>query len=85
MDAKVKASLKKVNDGLYNLGLKYWDYLPIYEIDSLLVENGFDATEAAIYCGREGKTHELVGYAKYFSMTWYKMDSGRYEVVAYVN
>ena len=89
MDAQdckeLKKATKRVNDQLYNLGLQYWNYLPIFEIDSILVEFGFDATEPAIYCGREGNTHEPVGDGKFLSMTWHKMESGRYEIVAYLN
>ena len=80
-----QATMKRVNDGLYQIGLKYWDYLPIYEIDSMLVENGFEATEVAIYCGRVGSAHEEVGHGKYLTFNWHRMDSGRYEIVAYLN
>ena len=89
MDARERKELKKatdqVNNGLYDLGLKYHDYIPVYEIDSILVQNGFDATEPAIYCGRDGKTHDEVGHGKFLSMSWHKMESGRYEIVAYLN
>jgi hypothetical protein len=80
-----KHATKKVNEALYKIGLKYWDYIPVYEIDSALVENGFDATEAAIYCGSGGKVDEYVGGNKYLHLNWHKMESGRYEIVAYVN
>jgi hypothetical protein len=76
---------RKVNEALYQIGLKFWDYIPKYEIDSALVDNGFDATEPAIYCGRDGSIHEPVGHGKFLSLTWHKMDSGRYEIVAYLN
>jgi hypothetical protein len=38
-----------------------------------------------ILCGREGRIHEAVGHNRWLALTWYKMDSGRYEVVAYVS
>jgi hypothetical protein len=82
---EIKRKAQKVNDGLYAIGLKYWDYIPVYEMDSLLVENGFDATEAGIYCGTDSKIHEHVGAGKFFSMSYHKMESGRFEIVAYLN
>ncbi len=77
--------LNKINEALYQIGLTYWDCLPIYKIDSILVDNGLEATEAAIYCGRDGSTHEEVGQGKYLTLNWHKMESGRYEIVAYLN
>lgn len=82
---EVKKAQDMVNNGLYTLGLKFHAYLPIYEIDSILVEAGFNATEPAIYCGRDGQIHEEVGHGKYLTMTWHKFESGSYEVVAYLN
>jgi hypothetical protein len=82
---EVKNATKQVNEALYKLGTRFHDYIPVYEIDSILVESGFDPTEPAIYCGRDGSIHELVGHNKYLFMTWHKMDTGRYEIVAYLN
>ena len=82
---EVKRAQAQVNERLYNLGKVYHNYIPVYEIDSALVESGFEATEPAIYCGADGKSHEEVGHGKYLSMTWHKMESGRYEIVAYLN
>ena len=51
-----------------------------------MVENGFNETEPAIYCGRNGQTLENVGQRTFLSLSWHKMDvTGRYEVVAYVS
>ena len=83
---KLKQAANRVNGVLYRLGLKYHDYIPVYEIDSALVNNGFEATEPAIYCGADGQIHEEVGHGMYLTMTWHKMEeTGRYEIVAYLN
>lgn len=84
-NSETKRAQKKVNDGLYKIGLKYWEYIPVFEIDSLLIENGFDATEAGLYCGESGRSEEQVGIHKYLHLTWHKMESGRFEIVAYLN
>jgi len=76
----------RVNEQLYNLGRTYHDFLPIQRINEILDENGFNETEPAIYCGRNGQTLENVGQRTFLSLSWHKMDvTGRYEVVAYVS
>jgi len=86
MDSKqLRKACVQVNDKFYQLGLLYLDYIPVYQIDEILVEAGFEATEPAIYCGRDGNIHEEVGHGKYLSMSWHKMESGRYEITAYLN
>lgn len=43
-------------------------------------------TADGIYCGEEGRSQwALVGCRRGVQMTWYRMPSGRYEVVAYVS
>lgn len=83
--AKLRRAQIEVNSRLYDLGKVYHAYIPVYEIDSILVDNGFEATEPAIYCGADGKDHQEVGHGKYLSLAWHKMESGRYEIVAYLN
>jgi len=63
----------------------YHQFIPTTEIDAALTAAGFNAMEDAIYCGREGSVHEQVGDKTWISMTWYKMESGMYEIVAYVS
>jgi hypothetical protein len=83
--SELKKACKRVNDKFYTLGLLYHDGVPVNLIDTLLVDNGFEATEPAIYCGRDGKVHEEVGHGKWLSLTWHKMESDRFEIVAYLN
>ena len=74
-----------VNDRLHSLGLVYHVSLPISDIDNILGTYGFDETEPAIYCGRDGRCSQQVGAYTWLHLSWHKMESGRYEVVAYVS
>lgn len=81
-----RVARRRVNDKLYDLGLVYHDSLPMKAIDDVLVENGFKATEPAIYCGRDAQCSPMqVGAYTWLSLSWHKMESGRYEVTAYVS
>jgi hypothetical protein len=85
MNKTTKKQAKTANEALYTLSLTYHDGLPVSAIDQILVSNGFQTTEPAIYCGRDGQSHEQISENMWLSLTWHKMDSGRYEVVAYIN
>lgn len=83
--AEEKKGRNRVNRELHQLPI-YHDGLPIAQIDTILTSNGFEATESAIYCGREGRANHKVGTKTYLSFTWHKMEeTGRYEIVAYVS
>ena len=74
------------NNELAELSKRYHDGIPIREIDAILIENEFNPTHPAIYCGREGSSHEQVGPNTWLSITWYKMEeTGRYEITAYLS
>jgi hypothetical protein len=81
----LKRDTKAVNVALYGMGRTYHDGVPVQAVSDLLVHYGFDALEDMLLCGREGSLHENVGRNRWLSLTWYKMESGRYEVVAYVS
>jgi hypothetical protein len=75
-----------VNWLLTDLNSKYHDGIPVAAIDKVLTTCGLKATEPAIYCGRDGRSHEQVGESTWLALTWHKMEvSGRYEIVAYVS
>jgi hypothetical protein len=63
----------------------YYPFIPTTEIDNALLAAGLNELEPAIYCSEEGRSHEQVGANTWLSLTWYKMPSGRYEIVAYVS
>jgi hypothetical protein len=75
----------QVNQALTELGKVYHSTLPIDQIDAILTAGGLRNLEEGIYCGHEGRVHEQVGDRNWFVMTWFRMPSGRFEVVAYVS
>lgn len=78
--------LKRVNDALWKLGHNvYHDSVPLGLVDEALSHADFDPLPAMILCGRSGRLHEPVGHNRWLTLEWYKMESGRYEVVAYVS
>ena len=81
-----KAARKAVNDKLYKLGREYHEGLTgvLHRIGSFLCEEGFTNLSDGIYCG-DGHTHEQVGPHTWLALSWHKMQSGRYEVVAYLS
>lgn len=83
--ATERSNRKRANDALYTLGLTYHESIPLVCLDHILTENGFKATEEAIYCGRDGRSTELVGERTWLVLNWHRMDSGRYEIVAYLS
>ena len=85
LTAQLKRDQKRVNEALYWTGRTYQDSVPLTEVSDLLVANGFEPLEDMILCGREGKILEPVGRNRFLSLTWYKMESGRYEIVAYIS
>ena len=85
--AKVlRNNTKRLNGWLYDLTHNiYHDGIPLADISEALTVYGFSPLEPMILCGREGRLHESIGHDKWLTLTWYKMESGRYEVVAYAS
>ena len=81
----LRNNLKRLNKGLYELGRTYHDSVPLDTVNELLSTYLFTELEPMILCGRDGSIHENVGYNQWLSLTWHKMESGRWEVVAYVS
>lgn len=80
-------SITGVNKELSNLTCsKYFPSIPLWEINSILTGNGFYGLSDGIYCGRDGKIHEKVGFKEFLTLIWHKMEpSGNYEVIVYVS
>jgi hypothetical protein len=77
---------RRANNALAALGREYHDGLALDKMDAILKENGFNTLQSAIYCGRDGRSHEPVGERTWLSLTWHKMEqTGRYEIVAYLS
>lgn len=75
---------KKANKALAELP-NYHDSIPLVAIDRCLTDAGFSETDGGIYCGRQGTSIEQVGPRTWLSLSWYRMESGRYEIVCYVS
>ena len=86
-----QAILNKVNKKLIALiQNKYFDSIPLKEIAAILNEFGIKTDQLdGLYCGREGRVNIRLeeNNDDYFHLvlTWYKMGSGRFEVVTYLN
>jgi len=83
--AKLPAKyLSKINRQLGVLCKFYFPSIPVQEIQSILNEFELKIPDG-IYCGREGESMEEIGNGVWLRMTWYKMQSGNFEIVAYVS
>ena len=82
-----KRARTAVNRKLQNVSRTYWKTLsaPLHVIDGWLREEGFTALADGIYTGTEGRVHEQVGPRTWIALTWCKMESGHYEIVAYLS
>lgn len=78
----------KINREIHKLITnKYFPEIPVKQIGIILASFGLDTDFLnGIYCGRQGETSEMIPNSKiFFRMTWYRMESGNYEIVAYVS
>lgn len=82
--AQERLGRKQANNALHALPT-YADGLQLESLDAILTLHGFNTLEPAIYCGRDGQCHEQVGERTWLTFTWHKMESGRYELVAYLS
>lgn len=64
---------------------QYFQLIPAAALSGILVNCGLRPLEDGIYCGHDGSVHEQVGDNTWFTMTWHRMESGRFEIVAYVS
>ena len=81
--------LRKTNGALYDAGKTYWETLgaSITAIEASLALAGFQSDIGLIAPINEGeyRLHVEVGDNKWLSASWHRMESGCWEVVAYVN
>lgn len=65
---------------------KYFDGLPLQDISNILEDNEFKTDDMqGIYCGADGHVKISVSDKSDLILTWHKMASGRFEVVAYIS
>ena len=84
----------QINRNLYNLTANmYFKDIPLDEIFNIVNScEGLQVVDEAgdpwcgFLCGENSEAHFKINGAKfYLHMTWYKMDFGKWEIVAYVN
>lgn len=84
--AQETAARRRANWKLSELSARYHEGLALDEINNILVAEGFNELEPAIYCGRDGRSNEQVGNSTYISLIWHKMEvTGRYEITVYLS
>lgn len=87
----LKTRLARVNNALHKLGLTYHASVPWHAIDTVLETNGFNLPTYDQKHERPGgskfdfRTLDEVGEGKWLTVAVHQMESGRYEVTAYVN
>lgn len=82
----VRNNTRRLNVWLYDANHNiYHDGVPLSGINEALVVYGFEPLEPMILCGRVGSLNADIGHNRFLTLSWYKMDSGRYEVVAYAS
>ena len=93
-----KPNTRKVNQELHALTTnRYFPSIPTQEIQDILDKNQMgtnietgERVMDGIFTGAEGRMSEPVGQNQrgepnmFFTMTWYKMGTGNYEIVTYV-
>jgi len=64
----------------------YFQEIPHGDIAAILRKHGFDPEAVPkSYAGNEGRINEQVGDDTWLVLTWYRMESGRFEVVTYLH
>lgn len=85
----IRTRIKQVNQALHILGQRYGTGSVIRDyIADLLLVNGFEVPSKwdSTFTNQEGAMRNVpIGEGVYLTVTWYKMASGNYEVVAYVS
>jgi hypothetical protein len=79
---------KHLNDKLSRLTTNtYFPHIPLAELQQIFLEMGLDISVLqGIFTGHEGRMHERIGQSElWFTMTWFRMGSGKFEIVCYVS
>jgi hypothetical protein len=84
--AETKALTAKINTELQSVNLQRHIGMPLNDITGVLVRHDLDPSKVRDHVhGDEGRLHAQVSADIYFTMTWKRMESGRYEIVSYVS
>ena len=74
---------RKIGNALHDLCKTYHEGIPTKKLNEILAPFEL-ALEDGIYTGRQGESLEPIGKNLFLKMTWYRMESGRFEIVAYL-
>jgi hypothetical protein len=81
-----KQDLRNLNHELNMLVRNtYFDNIPIDELETICAGHGFEMSDISMLSGRSGRMSVPIGRGILLHFTWYRMDSGRWEIVAYAN
>ncbi len=85
--SEVREALKRLQEAVHEfLRPIYFDGIPATALAALVAEHGFDPSDfAGIYCGNQGRAFCQIGFGRGLALSWYRMPSGRFEIVAYVS
>lgn len=81
----IKTRLNHVNDSLHRIGMSLYQFQSdgMALVYDALKANGF--TEWADSQFVDNRLHQSVGEGKYLTVVTHRYETGRYEIVAYVN
>jgi hypothetical protein len=84
--AETKNLTQKVNTELQPINKKIHAALPLRDLTTIFSDNDLDPDpiQQKLH-DDEGRMHVQVGPEVWFTMTWYRFETGKFEVVAYVS
>lgn len=83
------ATRKKLNNRIADAVKGMKDAIPMADLSSILATEGI-TMEECLLCGREGKANIDLYHGQetvngWLCLTWYKHDTGRYDLTAYLS
>lgn len=83
----LKTRINRLNRDLANLTRNtYFKYLPVFELGQVIERHGFEKSDMqGIYCGHSGQSTHDLGENVWMNVSWYRMESGNYEVMVYAS
>jgi hypothetical protein len=87
MNKTTRAQLNRVNREISALTSNtYFDSIPLKELSAILEKHGLESSGLeGIYTGHEGTSKAQVALNAWLLISWYRMSSGRFEIVSYVS
>jgi hypothetical protein len=86
-----RSARKSANDYLWDVGRQYHDHVPLAAIVAQLAELGIAVPESeCILCGRDSRATFALEFEgrepnSMLVLMWHRMESGRYEITAYLS